>query len=72
LFAAEEETAMSMPELAPDHYLEDAYDQIELLGFPLVSPFALTDWQEENEIPALPAPQSKSQTPLLPAEREKI
>jgi DNA polymerase-3 subunit alpha len=76
LFAAEEETgcseAMAMPELAPDHYLEDAYDQIELLGFPLVSPFALTDWQEENEIPALPAPQSKSQTPLLPAEREKI
>jgi hypothetical protein len=51
LFANEEPTeyseTLAMPELAPDHYLEDAYDQIELLGFPLVSPFALTDWREE-------------------------
>lgn len=46
--------AVAMPELSPDHYLEDAYDQIELLGFPLVSPFAMTDWQEEAQ-PGLPS-----------------
>ncbi len=64
LFAEDEESgyseAVAMPELPPDHHLEDAYDQIELLGFPLVSPFALTDWREEKIIPAppaLPAPQ---------------
>ncbi|HRH34654.1 MAG TPA: hypothetical protein PKY12_06325, partial [Catalimonadaceae bacterium] len=51
LFAAEEEETytqeISLPELSADHYIESAYDEIELLGFPLVSPFALTDWREE-------------------------
>lgn len=51
LFVAEDEEMYSqevaMPELSADHYVENAYDEIELLGFPLVSPFALTDWSEE-------------------------
>jgi len=40
---------MYLPELTPEHYVENAYDEIELLGFPLTSPFALTDWAEEAE-----------------------
>jgi DNA polymerase III alpha subunit len=38
-----------LPELSPEHELENAYDEIELLGFPLLSPFALTDWSEEHK-----------------------
>jgi len=50
-FQAGEEYAqdISLPELTPEHYVENAYDEIELLGFPLTSPFALTDWKEEAE-----------------------
>lgn len=59
LFAAEAEPdygeSVGMPELTPDHDVEDAYDQIELLGFPLVSPFALTDWLEEAAAHAIPS-----------------
>jgi DNA polymerase-3 subunit alpha len=40
---------ISLPELTPEHYVENAYDEIELLGFPLTSPFALTDWKEEAD-----------------------
>lgn len=39
LFAIEQKT-WSLPDL-PDDRVEDAYDQIELLGFPLCSPFEL-------------------------------
>ena len=35
-----QETPYKIPEL-PNSYLEDAFDQIELLGFPLCSPFKL-------------------------------
>ena len=53
LFAAESDEdysqELSLPELSPEHYIENAYDEMELLGFPLVSPFAMTDWGEEAE-----------------------
>lgn len=38
-----------LPELGPDDGIENAYDEIEILGFPLGSPFALSDWREEYE-----------------------
>lgn len=69
LFAQEEEQeygdALAMPPLPEDHYLEDAYDQIELLGFPLESPFALADWREEGSH-ALAHQPDNSKMPALP------
>jgi DNA-directed DNA polymerase III PolC len=41
---------LSLPQLSPEHYIENAYDEIELLGFPLTSPFALSDWREESDV----------------------
>jgi hypothetical protein len=40
---------VSLPELSAEHELENAYDEIELLGFSLLSPFALTDWTDEHK-----------------------
>jgi DNA-directed DNA polymerase III PolC len=74
LFANEEageySETLAMPELAPDHYLEDAYDQIELLGFPLVSPFALTDWREEIFAHLLEAGRNEHEINVLQAKNE--
>jgi len=48
---SEEEAAysqeLSLPGLSEDSLLENAYDELELLGFSLFSPFALSDWREE-------------------------
>jgi DNA-directed DNA polymerase III PolC len=44
----EEKGAYALPPLQDDHELEDAYDQLEILGFSLISPFVLADWSEED------------------------
>jgi DNA polymerase-3 subunit alpha len=51
---------ISLPELTPEHYVENAYDEIELLGFPLTSPFSLTDWKEEAERLNIRLPESRA------------
>ncbi|MEX1189835.1 MAG: DNA polymerase III subunit alpha, partial [Bacteroidia bacterium] len=56
LFLAEE-PEYTFPKLE-DTFLEDAYDQLELLGFPLCSPFDLIESIEEETVVA-------SQLPLL-------
>lgn len=43
-----ESTEFEVPDL-PDVPLEDAYDEIELLGFPLCSPFSLVPHLPENQ-----------------------
>ena len=52
LFGVSEEEAaysqeLSLPGLSEDAPLENAYDELELLGFSLFSPFAISDWKEE-------------------------
>ena len=53
LFSANETTGegyaqeIFLPELSPNSILEDAYDELELLGFSLSSPFLLSDWSQE-------------------------
>jgi len=54
IFSVSEEDAtysqeLSLPGLSDDSLLENAYDELELLGFSLSSPFALCDWKEEFE-----------------------
>lgn len=75
LFATEEEEAYSqeliLPQLSEDHYVESAYDEIELLGFPLVSPFALTDWREEF-IPGLHVGNKGEEQPTQKALNENM
>jgi hypothetical protein len=38
---------LSLPGLSADVPLENAYDEMELLGFSLFSPFAISDWKDE-------------------------
>ena len=52
IFSVPEEEAaysqeLSLPGLSEDAPLENAYDEMELLGFSLFSPFALSDWSGE-------------------------
>jgi DNA-directed DNA polymerase III PolC len=52
LFSVSEEDAscsqeLSLPGLSDESLLENAYDELELLGFSLFSPFALSDWTDE-------------------------
>ena len=61
---------LSLPALSEESPLENAYDELELLGFTLFSPFALSDW--EGELARLPAELRSSSCLLqsLPAGEE--
>jgi DNA polymerase-3 subunit alpha len=47
--ASDYQQELVLPELSPDNGIENAYDEIEILGFPLGSAFALSDWREEYQ-----------------------
>lgn len=47
LFDAEADEAFALPEFQPDGWIENAYDETELLGFPLCSPFDIVEWKDE-------------------------
>lgn len=49
LFDPEADEVFALPEFAPDGWIENAYDETELLGFPLCSPFDLVDWRKEAQ-----------------------
>jgi DNA polymerase-3 subunit alpha len=40
----EAELSLDFSQLSADHDIENAYDQMEILGFPLLSPFEMVDW----------------------------
>lgn len=54
----------SLPEL-PVYALDDLYDEVELLGFPLRDPFMLVDDDPDNYIYATDIPKFKGQTITL-------
>lgn len=54
----------SLPEL-PVYALDDLYDEVELLGFPLRDPFMLVDDDPDNYIYATDIPKYKGQTITL-------
>ncbi|MEM9986047.1 MAG: DNA polymerase III subunit alpha, partial [Bacteroidota bacterium] len=58
LFAVETTVTVEVPEL-PASALEDAYDEMELLGFPLCSPFELLEKPPSGVISAKDLPQHR-------------
>jgi DNA polymerase-3 subunit alpha len=63
---------LSLSSLSEESPLENAYDELELLGFSLHSPFALSDWSGEfARLPAAQISASREQVPLRPAGEEE-
>lgn len=51
----------TLPQL-PEYPLDDVYDQVELLGFPVCNPFVLVDQDPKNYMPARELPAHKGKT----------